>query len=253
MRRNDLLEAEKPTESIGPFLGCAGWSLPSTVQEHFPKQGTHLERYAAVFPAVEINTSFYRPHRSATYARWRDSVPDQFRFAVKIPKEITHQQRLLHAGQALEKFISEVSHLEQTLGCLLLQLPPRLQYSVSVAEQFFHVLRKLTPVALACEPRHPTWFSPAAADMLASFDVAYVAADPPVAPLPDRAAVAPMAYLRLHGSPQVYHSAYSDKYLDQLGSNIKHRMQAGQCVWCIFDNTADGAAVPNALSLLARW
>ncbi|WP_292937407.1 DUF72 domain-containing protein [Noviherbaspirillum sp.] len=238
--------------SGGPYIGCAGWNLSSAVQEYFPEEGSHLERYAAVFPAVEINTSFYRPHRPATYARWHDSVPDAFRFSAKIPKEITHELRLRNVEPALRKFIGEVSHLGEKLDCLLVQLPPRLQYDASTAERFFHALRELTPVAIVCEPRHATWFSDAAAATLAGHDIAYVTADPPVAPPPECAHAARTIYLRLHGSPHVYHSAYSEEELDRIADGIEHDTLAGKSVWCVFDNTASGAAVPNALALLDR-
>lgn len=233
------------------LVGCAGWSLSTAVQEFFPRDGSHLERYAALFSAVEINTSFYRPHRAATYARWRDSVPDAFRFAAKVPKAITHELRLRQAGMLLDKFIEEVDHLAPKLGCLLIQLPPRLPFEPVVAQGFFAGLRALTGVALVCEPRHPTWFDRAAADLLAQFDVAYVTADPPVAPLPETLAADTM-YFRLHGSPEMYHSAYSDDYLRQLACTIGDAAGAGRRVWCVFDNTASGAAVPNALTLLGE-
>ncbi|HJV87273.1 MAG TPA: DUF72 domain-containing protein [Noviherbaspirillum sp.] len=236
----------------GPFIGCAGWNLSSAAQAFFPEEGSHLERYAAVLPAVEINTSFYRPHRPVTYARWSASVPDDFRFAAKIPKEITHEMRLRNAAPALRKFFSEASHLGEKLDCLLVQLPPRLQFDASTAAQFFHALRELTSVTVACEPRHPSWFTDAAANVLAHAEVIYVEADPPVAPLPAAVHAARSVYLRLHGSPHVYHSTYSESDLDRLAERIEQDMLAGKDVWCIFDNTAEGAAVPNALGLLAR-
>ncbi|MFP5285145.1 MAG: DUF72 domain-containing protein, partial [Thermoanaerobaculia bacterium] len=71
-----------------PLIGCAGWSLPRSERDHFPGTGSLLERYASRFPAVEINSSFHRPHRTSTYARWSASVPAGFRFSVKVPKTI---------------------------------------------------------------------------------------------------------------------------------------------------------------------
>ena len=65
------------------------WSIPKAYGVPFPPSGSHLERYGAVFNAVEINSSFYRPHRTATYERWAASVPEDFRFAVKVPKSAT--------------------------------------------------------------------------------------------------------------------------------------------------------------------
>ena len=74
-------------------VGCAGWSIPREHADRFPEEGSHLARYAGRFPAVEINSSFYKPHRPATYARWAASVPADFRFSVKVPKLATHERR----------------------------------------------------------------------------------------------------------------------------------------------------------------
>lgn len=234
------------------FIGCVGWSIPAAAQEAFPADGSHLERYAAIFPAVEINSSFYRPHRPSTYARWRDSVPDMFRFAAKVPKAITHELRLRQADEPLKKFIDEVAHLDEKLGCLLVQLPPSLDYDQAAAQRFFGLLRSLTHVAVTCEARHATWFTKEVAAMLAGFDVGQVLADPQIAPLPDAPHKSGTEYVRLHGSPVMYYSAYTEDYLDRLAATLDAQAQGGRQVWCVFDNTANGAAVPNALALLAR-
>lgn len=234
------------------YPGCAGWSLSTAVQENFPLRGSHLERYAAVLPAVEINSSFYRPHRAATYARWRDSVPDAFRFSVKLPRTVTHDLRLRNADDELLRFLDGAHHLGKKLGCLLVQLPPSLQYDASTAGRFFDTLRSSTTADIVCEPRHPTWFADAAAALLAGLKIACVIADPQVVeqpgPLPDADAV----YIRLHGAPVIYHSAYSAAYLQQLSAELVAYKNRGRRVWCIFDNTASGAAIPNALSVVAN-
>lgn len=235
------------------FIGCAGWSVPSALQQCFPAEGSHLERYATVLPAVEINTSFYRPHRPATYARWRDNVPASFRFAVKIPKAITHERRLQEIDETLAVFINEVNHLGDKLGCLLVQLPPSLRYDRGIAQQFFTRMRNLSRVSVACEARHATWFSREACDMLREFDITQVRADPEVAPLPASSAHGDLIYLRLHGSPRMYHSSYDEAFLDRLAEEIRDCLRSGKKVWCVFDNTASGAAQPNALSLLGRF
>lgn len=236
-----------------PCIGCAGWSLPGAVQDRFPAAGSHLERYASVFPAVEINSSFYRPHRPATYARWRDSVPSSFRFSVKVPKAITHELRLQNSDEPLQRFLAECGNLENKLGCLLVQLPPSLQFDATRAGRFFDSLRNRTPVDVVCEPRHRSWFTESAAELLAQWRIAYVIADPPVAALPAvRAKQSGITYLRLHGSPIMYTSGYSEACLERLTADILARQACGQRVWCIFDNTAAGAAIPDALSLLAR-
>lgn len=235
------------------LVGTAGWTLPADVQHAFPAEGTHLRRYAAGFPAVEINTTFYRPHRPSTYARWMESVPDDFRFCVKVPKTITHEAKLRDADDALATFLGEAGALGPKLACLLVQLPPSLAFDGDVAERFFTSLRSATPLAAVCEPRHPTWFTGEADALLEQCRVARVAADPARVP----AAGEPggwrgLAYYRLHGSPKVYYSSYDDAYLDALAARIRADVAAERDVWCIFDNTASGAAAQNALDLRAR-
>jgi len=234
--------------SLEYLIGCAGWSIPGEHAAQFPAEGTHLQRYAQRFPAVEINSSFYRPHRPETYARWAASTPEGFRFAVKAPREITHTRRLKDADAPLERFLAEAAALGEKLGPLLVQLPPSLQFEADVAEEFFRGLRRRFEGGVVLEPRHPSWFTPEVDRILAGFEVGRVAADP--APVP--AAAEPggwsgLVYFRLHGSPRVYYSRYSEAYLDTLAAAL-----APSGGWCIFDNTAAGEATANALELLER-
>ena len=233
------------------LIGTAGWSLPRAEQDHFPRAGSHLERYTARFPVVEINSSFHRPHRSATWERWRDSVPDAFRFCVKMPKAITHTQKLRGTDALIDAFLAEVGILGHKLACLLVQLPPSLLFDAAVAASFMEMLRTRTPVVIACEPRHESWFTPEADGLLRTMQVVRVAADPARAP----AAGSPggwrgMSYYRLHGSPKIYYSAYSAEFIDSLARDLAQEASADRDVWVIFDNTTLGAATRNALDLL---
>src|ERR1700750_903455 len=122
-------------------VGVAGWAISKDLADRFPADGTHLARYARRFTAVEINSSFYRPHRPATYARWAASVPSGFRFAVKLPRRITHLDRLSAPGAAPPSFLPGVGALGARLGVLLVQLPPSLAFAPDVAAGFFATLR----------------------------------------------------------------------------------------------------------------
>jgi uncharacterized protein YecE (DUF72 family) len=232
------------------FIGCAGWSVSSAyaIDPAIPQTGSHLQRYSAALSAVEINSSFYRPHRPETYARWRETTPATFRFSVKIPKAITHENKLVGTGDILDRFIGGVSQLEAKLGCLLLQLPPKLEFDLDLVNSFLKMLRSKTATSIVCEPRHPSWFQKSVNDLFEAHNITRVIADPAVegaanAPLPK----SEMIYLRLHGSPEIYRSTYSDIYLGKLGEWINQRSHEGAQVWCIFDNTANGAALRNAL------
>ena len=232
------------------LIGTAGWSLPRAEQEQFPGTASHLERYAARFPVVEINSSFRRSHRAATWERWRNAVPDSFRFSVKMPKTITHTHQLREADELVAGFLEEAGALGSKLGCLLVQLPPKLSFDPAVAGEFFASVRARTSLPIACEPRHASWFEEEADELLDRCRIARVAADPPRVPV----AAEPrgwrgLSYHRLHGWPKVYYSAYSEEFIKALAARVRDEEDAGRAVWVIFDNTTLGAATRNALEL----
>jgi len=231
-------------------IGCAGWSIATRDAGRFPGDGSHLQRYARVFDAVEINSSFYRSHRPQTYARWADAVPAHFRFAVKMPKAISHGKHLCDCDAELRTFLDETGRLGSKLGVLLLQLPPSLRFDARVALPFFDRLRELHAGPVACEPRHPTWFEMEVGAALRRRGVTRAAADPARVP---RAAVPGgdhrIEYLRLHGSPRMYYDAYDEESLARVARRLVRSSARTRGRWCIFDNTAQGHAIGNALAL----
>ena len=232
------------------YIGTAGWGISSAASDNFPGEGSHLQRYGLVLHCAEINTSFYRPHQPATYARWADSVPDGFRFSVKLPRTITHELRLKNYTPELARFAGEVAHLGDKLGCVLVQLPPSLRFDAAVAEAFFHDLRGYFTGMLAFEARHASWFGEAATALLRAREITRVRADPPAGQPGPHEPTTGAAYVRLHGSPKIYYSEYSAEFLDTLAAELRSQVAPGS--WCIFDNTASGAALFNALDLQAR-
>ena len=232
------------------YLGCAGWSLSREAQAAFTAEGSHLQRYASRLSAAEINSSFHRPHSRAAYERWAAAVPAPFRFSVKLPRTITHDLRLLAADTLLDKFLAQVGGLGDRLGCLLVQLPPSLEFQPAVAAGFFDSLLRRHAGPVALEPRHASWFMPAVDGWLAQRRVARVLADPvrhDGGRLPG--GFAERVYLRLHGSPRMYYSSYGTNTIRALAARIALALREGREVWCIFDNTASSAAAQNAVDL----
>ncbi len=232
------------------LIGTAGWSIPAIVRNEFPHEGSLLQRYAHLMRCAEVNSSFYRPHRRSTWERWANTVPDSFRFSVKVPKAISHVARLVDVEAALERFIGEVTGLANRLGILLSQLPPSFVFDPEVIAAFVRTLRTLSDVQIAIEPRHLSWFDPASDAWLAELKVPRVAADPAKAP----AAARPggwqgLSYYRLHRSPVMYRSAYEEECLLHYASLLGADAQAKREAWCIFDNTANSAALGDALKL----
>ena len=215
----------------------------------FPSEGTSLERYAARFPVAEISSSFHRVHRPSTWERWRDSVPADFRFSVKLPKQITHQCKLRDCEEALVGFLSHAELLLEKLAVLLVQLPPSHVFDAAVATAFFTALKARTTAAVVCEPRHISWFDGEADALLAQLRVGRVAADPALCSLAGRpGGWTGIRYWRLHGSPTIYRSSYRDR-IPLFAAEFARDASTGAPVWCIFDNTASSAAAGDAMAL----
>jgi uncharacterized protein YecE (DUF72 family) len=230
------------------FTGCAGWSLGREYSAAFTAEGTHLQRYAARLSCVEINSSFYRPHRLQTYQRWGVCVPADFRFSVKAPKLITHELRLQNCDQALEEFVLQCAGLGDRLGCLLVQLPPSLEFAPANSEAFFVSLRRCFAGHVVLEPRHESWTEAEA--LLVHYRIAQAAVDPSRISTDSTPRGWPgLKYWRLHGSPRIYYSPYEEQRLERLADEMHTVTADGSCAWCIFDNTASGAALGNALTL----
>ena len=235
------------------YTGTAGWTIPSKCAALFSSSGSHLERYGKVLNSVEINSSFYRDHSKDTYARWAASVPDDFRFAVKLSRKITHDSGLNVDLNTLNGIVSPILKLDTKLGVILIQLPPKFEFDAALTSAFFRNMRSLYRGAIAVEPRNRTWSGRHCIELFHSFRLARVIADPN--PLPDLsletfAKLSNLTYFRLHGSPEIYKSNYAVTRLKHFRAMAeKSTGKANDVVWYIFDNTTFGHATQNALTM----
>jgi uncharacterized protein YecE (DUF72 family) len=230
-------------------IGTAGWSIGRRAAEAFPTVGSALERYSAVFSVAEINSSFRRPHCASTWERWRETVPDGFRFSVKVPKSVTHGAKLVGATDALTTFSNGQHTSRGSLQCCWSSCRP-----VCRSIQRWRVPSSKTfgsaalPSWLSSHAMQPE-FSGEAAILLNELGVARVGADPARVPGAEQPLAARgLAYWRLHGSPIIYRSSYADQ-INAIAANITS--MAAQQHWCIFDNTASSGAIEDALMLKA--
>jgi uncharacterized protein YecE (DUF72 family) len=229
-------------------VGTASWSIPKDFNSAGGSAGSRLERYAQVFDCVEINSSFYKPHRRATYERWAHATPPRFSFSAKIPRRISHELRLVGCSDELDRFHEEVTGLGTKLGPLLLQLPPSVEFSPTLFE-FLGQLRDRFAGPVVCEPRHQSWFATDADDALKTFGIARAAVDPAIVPKAAKPlAAGDLAYIRLHGSPRVYWSPYAEPALRKWLAVAEVHRKRGD-VWIVFDNTAAGSAWPDAVKM----
>ena len=231
-------------------VGLAGWGNPPAKRGERGQDQTHLSYYATRFSCVAINSSFYRPHQSATYARWHDETPATFRFSVKMPGSITHESHLQRCASEVARFYDDIAGLRRKLSAVLVQLPPSLEFNGRSVRAFFDAVPRIRGTKVVCEPRHQSWFTSAADDTLRDAGVSRVAADParyPAAESP--AGVRRFAYFRWHGTPRLYYSKYSAEQLANFAARVMQTKATD--AWCVFDNTARHAAWDDALQFMA--
>jgi uncharacterized protein YecE (DUF72 family) len=243
--------------STGPHnnkirIGTAGWVLPAASSSRFPREGSHLERYAQVFNCVEINSSFYKDPKPDTYAKWAAMTPPDFLFSVKLNKYFLQEKRLAETGDRLKQTLDGILRLENKLGAVLVQLPPSLAFEEKTVAKFMQQLRKHFAGSVVWEPRHKSWGSPLAIKTLSAFAMNKVLADPEPCPTPHalRPQVESVRYLRLHGTPIIYRSSYPEIALQRIAQRIiSNPISPAEQTWIIFDNTAHANATENALRL----
>ncbi|MEU4557770.1 DUF72 domain-containing protein [Actinoplanes sp. NPDC023936] len=204
-----------------------------------------LEHYAARFDVVEVNNAFYRLPERDTFAKWRDTTPDGFRFAVKMSRYLTHIKRLKEPAEPVARFLDRASALGDKLGPVLLQLPPTLQANLTALDE---TLSRFPPeVRVAVEPRHETWFTRDCEDLLRRHGAALCWADRRGRPVTPLWQTADWGYLRFHeggGRPW-------PRYGRQALQSWLDRMTVPSETFVFFNNDPGGAAVVDA-AVLAR-
>jgi uncharacterized protein YecE (DUF72 family) len=229
-------------------IGCASWQVPKSLTDDFDSEGTHLQRYAGRLGVVEVNSSFYREHRRKTWEKWRDETPGHFRFAVKAPRWLTHDQGL-RSTEGLDAFLEQIGGLGDKLGPVLLQLPPKLAFAPEAMRGFFEALRARHPGPVVCEPRHGSWLTEEADAFLEELFVARAEVDPSRHPGDDEpGGWQGLRYIRLHGSPRRFYSEYDADALRELAGQLRGFARETE-TWCIFNNTARDGGTKNALEL----
>ena len=264
-------------------MGTSGWLYPHWRGEFYPRglrQKDELAYLAERLPTVEVNGTFYSLTRPSTCDGWRSAVPDEFTFAVKGSRFITHMLKLRNFERPLANFLSSgLLRLGATLGPILWQLPPQLPFDPERTRRFFeavprdiagaerwarrHDSRTTGRAALrapdgrdrsirhAVEVRHPSWLGDPALETLTALDVALVAADTAGKYALSFARTAKFAYVRLHGSTALYASRYEDGELAAWAARIGQWTAAGDDVYVYFDNDARGHAPRDAIRLQA--
>jgi uncharacterized protein YecE (DUF72 family) len=266
-------------------VGISGWTYAGWRGDFYPaglRQRDELAYAAERFTSIEINGSFYALQRPSSYTSWREQTPDDFVFAVKGGRFITHMKKLRDVESPLANFFaSGVLALGPKLGPVLWQLPENLPYDRDRLDGFFRLLPRTTTEAAALATRHDdkvpddralttasderpirhalefrsrTYCTDEAFDLLRHHDVGCVVADTagrwPMAPF-DQAVTSDFVYVRLHGDTELYASGYTDEALDRWAERCRTWAARGD-VYVYFDNDAKGHAPYDAERLLQR-
>ena len=264
-------------------IGVSGWSYPSWRGDFYPVglvQRRELEYAAQWFGSVELNGSFYSLQRPSSFRTWHDQTPDDFEFAVKGGRFLTHMKRLREVETPLANFFaSGVLALGHKLGPVLWQLPANFGYDEERLVGFFDLLPRTTgqaariaeqhdskvphdraltraevdrPIRYALEVRNTGFDSPDAFDLLAEHDIALVVSDGAGRWPQLEHPTTDLMYVRLHGHTELYASRYSGRSLDAWAKKVRSWAAGGRDVYVYFDNDARGHAPHDAVALSRR-
>ena len=268
--------------SAGLRIGISGWTYAPWRGTFYPKglvRKRELSYAAQHLNSVEVNGSFYALQRPSSYRTWYEQTPDDFVFAVKGGRFITHMKKLAGVEGALANFFaSGLLALGPKLGPILWQLPPNLGFDPDRLADFFALLPRTTfeavrvaerheermkdrtwlatdadrPLRHALEIRHPTYETPAFPQLLRDHDIALVTADTAGKwPLMEDQ-TSDFAYVRLHGDEELYVSGYSDESLDSWAAKVRSWAEGGRDVFVYFDNDVKVRAPYDAMGLASR-
>jgi uncharacterized protein YecE (DUF72 family) len=235
--------------SVKYYVGCSGWHYEHWGGLYYPEElpkSKWLAFYARQFTTVELNNSFYHLPSEKAFRTWRESTPDNFVFAVKVSRFITHIKRLRNLGPAVENFLSRAVFLKEKLGPLLYQLPPSMKRNDELLKSF---LSSLPPkYQHVIEFRQESWIDEAVFDILRRHNVGLCVFDMPGFSCP-MVTTSDFAYVRFHGRESLYSSCYSDEQLAEWAQRIARLGRKVKASYIYFNNDAEAFAVKNAMTL----
>ncbi|HUP13864.1 MAG TPA: DUF72 domain-containing protein [Niastella sp.] len=240
--------------NTGPsFYSCTSNIVVPIKQSEYPPEfsgASRLHYYASLFSSVEINSSFYRIPKAATVAKWRESVPADFRFTFKVPKTVTHAKGLQFSVMEVERFAEAVAHTGDKKGCLLVQLPPSVKQEQQ--EELEGLLECLRDDAkgwkIAVEFRHISWYNRAVYRVLQHYGATLVEQDLPASATPAVQVAEDVTYLRFHGPDGGYRGSYDETVLAGYAARIVDGIREGRDMYVYFNNTM-GDAIGNLQTL----
>lgn len=235
-------------------IGTSNIVLPGSKQS-FPeafRDKSRLHYYSSLFNSLEVNSSFYKVPMQSTFEKWSQDVPDNFRFTLKLWREITHVKNLAFDLNHIDHFLKAAEGIGNKKGCLLIQFPGKISLEYyNQLEIILERLQELDPKnewQIAVELRNPGWYVSETHELLDSYCASLVLHDIPKSKNFEINKGAPFVYIRFHGPKGDYRDSYSNQFLEIQSQQIKLYLRAGKDVYIYFNNTV-GNAFENALFL----
>ncbi len=230
-------------------IGTSGWSYDHWKGPFYPEDlpnNQMLDYYLRHFQTVEINSSFYHLPRKQTLEHWREAVPAGFLFAAKASRYITHMKKLKDPGKSVATFLERISVLEDKLGPILFQLPPRWHLNVQRLTTFLDALS--SEFRYAFELRDQSWLNEQVYALLARHNAAFCIYELDGFLSPKKITT-DFVYVRLHGPDGPYQGSYDDPALAGWAGAFSTWSAQGRGIFCYFDNDQAGYAAQNAARL----
>lgn len=240
-------------------IGIGGWSYDPWRETFYPKgvsKARELEYLGQHLTGTEINATFYGRQKPASWIKWRDTVPDGFRFALKGSRYCTNRKNLAEAGESIRNFVEQgIVELGDKLGPINWQLAATKKFDAEEIAAFFALLpasHEGLPLRHAIEARHESFDDPAFFELARQAGVAVILADSPKYAVIDGTADAPFIYARLQNARSEIEQGYPDAELDQWATRVRDWSQSGREVFVFFINGAKERAPAAAMALIGK-
>lgn len=227
-------------------IGTSGYQYKHWKGDFYPKElpvRDWFDHYSKFFDTVEINNTFYKMAEAETFVEWKKAAPPNFCYAIKYSRFGTHLKKLKDPEGHVNYFLDRVSHLEETLGPVLVQLPPHWKCNPKRLREFFEVTPK--DLQWAVEIRDPDWLSEEIYELLRQQNASLVIHD--MIPNHPRIITTDWVYLRFHG--QNYAGSYTEDQLTRIAEDVREHSSKGREVFVYFNNDLVGHAIRNAVTL----
>ncbi len=232
-------------------IGCSGFYYNHWKGLFYPDdlpKSRWFDYYKERFTTLELNVTFYRFPRLATFESWYKKSPANFSFAVKAPRIITHFKQFHETAPIMAGYYSTIIEgLKEKLGAVLFQLPPRAAYSEEKLDRIIETMDPSFPNVV--EFRHESWWNQSVYDKLAKHKITFCGISHPTLP-EEVVANTRLLYYRFHGRPELYKSKYTPGELQQVVIDIKQASHVGKA-FIYFNNDIGGSAIDNARQMQA--